>query len=83
MGKNRAKFQHLTGTNSVVFSKNFKYYINYFSNSTTPALITLHENNKGTQIRVLQDNTVLKNTVKSFNVPKKSFLVSLLPKELS
>jgi dipeptidyl-peptidase 4 len=72
-GKKSGKVSTLTGTNSVVFSKNFKYYINYFSNSTTPALITLHENNKGTQIRVLQDNTVLKNTVKSFNVPQKEF----------
>jgi dipeptidyl-peptidase-4 len=71
--KTTGKISTLTGTNSVVFSKNYKYYVNYYSNNTTPTLITLHENNKGKQIRVLQDNTVLKNTVKNFNVPKKEF----------
>ena len=72
-GKKTGKVSTLTGTNSVAFSKNYKYYINYYSNSTTPALITLHENNKGTQIMVLQDNAALKNTVKTFNVPQKEF----------
>lgn len=72
-GKKRGKLSTLEGTNRVVFSKNFKYYINYFSNSKTPALITLHENKKGEQIRVLQDNTVLKNTLKSMQIPQKEF----------
>lgn len=72
-GKKSGKISTLKGTNQVVFSKNFKYYINYFSNSKTPDLITLHENSKGTQIRVLQDNTVLKNTLGLFQIPQKEF----------
>ncbi len=72
-GKKQGKISKLEGTNNVVFSKNFKYYINYFSNSKTPALITLHENKKGEQIRVLQDNTVLRNTLKAMQVPQKEF----------
>ncbi len=71
-GKKSGKISTLSGTNKVVFSKNFNYFINYFSNSKTPELITLH-NSKGEQIRVLQDNTVLKNTVKYFNTPQKEF----------
>ncbi len=71
--KKKGKISKTEGTNSVVFSKNFNYYINYFSNSKTPNLITLHENKKGEQIRVLQDNTVLKNTVGVFNVSPKEF----------
>lgn len=71
--KKKGKVSTLEGTNKVVFSKNFKYYINYYSNSTTPNLITLHENKKGELIRVLQDNTVLKNTLKILNVPQKEF----------
>ncbi|QGY46916.1 alpha/beta fold hydrolase [Maribellus comscasis] len=71
--KKSGKISQLEGTNSVVFSKNFKYYINYFSNNTTPTFITLHENRKGEQIRVLQDNTVLKNTLKTFDIPQKEF----------
>lgn len=69
----KGKLSKLEGTNSVIFSKNFKYYINYYSSSKVPNLITLHENKKGEQIRILQDNTVLKNTTKSLNIPQKEF----------
>ncbi len=72
-GEKHGKISKKEGTNSVVFSKNFKYYINYFSNSSTPTLITLHENKKGEQVRVLQDNTVLKNTLAAYLIPKKEF----------
>lgn len=69
----KGKLSKSEGTNSVVFSKNFKYFINYYSNANTPYLVTLHENKKGEQIRVLQDNTVLKNTLNSFNITPKEF----------
>ncbi len=71
--KKQGKISKLEGTNSVVFSKNFKYYINYFSSSRIPNFIALYENNKGEQIRVLQDNTVLKNTVRIMEIPQKEF----------
>lgn len=71
--KKKGKVSKLEGTNSVVFSKNFKYYINYYSSSQIPNLITLHENKKGEQIRVLQDNTILKNTLEVFNISQKEF----------
>lgn len=71
--KKKGKVSTLEGTNSVVFSKNFKYYINYYNSNKTPNLITLHETKKGEQIRVLQDNTVLKNTVDVFNITQKEF----------
>lgn len=70
--KKKGKLSTLEGTNNVDFSNNFNYYVNYFSNSKTPNLITVHEN-KGTQLRVLQDNTVLKNTIKVLEVPQKEF----------
>ncbi len=71
--KKKGKISTLEGTNSFAFSKNFNYYINYYSSSKTPSLITLHENKKGEQIRVLQDNTILKNTVDVFNISPKEF----------
>lgn len=70
--KKKGKLSTLQGTNDVIFSKNFNYYVNYFSNSKTPNLITVHDY-KGTQLRVLQDNTVLKNTVKVLEVAQKEF----------
>jgi dipeptidyl-peptidase-4 len=71
-GKKKGKISTLQGTNDVIFSKNFNYYINWFSNSKIPTLITLHDN-KGTQIRVLQDNTVLKNTIQILALSQKEF----------
>ena len=70
--KKKGKISTLQGTNDVVFSKNFNYYVNYYSSSKIPNLITLHDN-KGSQIRVLQDNTVLKNTVNVLALPQKEF----------
>lgn len=69
----KGKLSTLQGTNSVVFSKNFKYYINYYSSSKTPSLITLHENKKNEQIRVLEDNSELKAKVESMEIPRKEF----------
>ncbi len=71
-GKKKGKISTQQGTNNVDFSSNYNYYINYFSSSKIPTLITLHDN-KGTQIRVLQDNTVLNNTMKVLALPQKEF----------
>ncbi|MEN8116121.1 MAG: DPP IV N-terminal domain-containing protein [Bacteroidota bacterium] len=71
--KKQGKLSTLEGTNHAVFSENFKYYINYYSANRTPNFITLHENKKGKQIRILQDNETLINTVSAFNISKKEF----------
>jgi len=71
-GKKKGKVSTLQGTNDVIFSSNFNYYINWYSSSKTPTLVTLHDI-KGTQIKVLQDNTVLKNTIKVLALPQKEF----------
>ena len=69
----KGKLSTMEGTNSADFSENFKFYINYFSSAKTPNYITLHETKKNTQIRFLQDNTVLKNTIKSMKIPQREF----------
>ncbi|WP_321373454.1 S9 family peptidase [uncultured Draconibacterium sp.] len=71
--KEKGKLSTLEGTNSAVFSKNFKYFISYYSSAKVPNYITLHDNKDGEQIRFLQDNTVLKNTVKNMSIPQKEF----------
>ena len=72
-GKKSGMLSTMEGTNSCVFSKTYKYYINTFSNRSTPSLITLHNNMKGKQIRVLEDNSELKEKLTEFNVPIKEF----------
>ena len=71
-GKKKGKLSTQPGTNDAIFSKNFNYYVNYFSDSKTPLQITLYDI-KGIRINVLQDNTVLKNTIKAMALPQKEF----------
>ncbi|MCF6184756.1 MAG: prolyl oligopeptidase family serine peptidase, partial [Bacteroidales bacterium] len=68
----KEKLSKQEGTNNAEFSKNFKYFINYFSNSETPNYVTLH-NSKGKLIRVLTDNNKLKELVKEYGGVNKEF----------
>jgi len=71
-GKKQGKLSTLAGINSADFSKKFKYYINYYSNSQTPNLVTLHTS-KGETLRVLEDNKMLKNLLEKYEIPVKEF----------
>jgi dipeptidyl-peptidase-4 len=61
-----------TGSNNAEFSKTFKYFILSFSNTVTPTLISLN-NDKGKQIRVLEDNGNLKTILSYYEIPNKEF----------
>lgn len=71
-GKEKVKLSPQKGTNTAEFSKNFKYYIHFFSNSETPNYVTLH-NSKGKLIRILEDNANLKTLVKEYGGARKEF----------
>jgi len=71
-GKKSGKLSTQSGTNNSDFSAGFKYYINYFSNVTTPNLVTLHDQT-GKLIRTLEDNSALKNTLKEYSLSPKEF----------
>jgi len=64
-GKKVTKLSTRDGSNDAEFSSNFKYYINYFSSANTPNLVTVNSNT-GKEIRTLEDNAELKNTVKLY-----------------
>ena len=64
------KLSAQNGTNNADFSSGFKYYINQYSNLTTPLIVTLHEIS-GKQIRVLKENSELKSTVSERKIPQK------------
>jgi dipeptidyl-peptidase-4 len=68
----KTKLSANEGTNSATFSRNFQYFVNYFSNTTTPTVVTLHDE-KGKQLMVLNDNQALQNTLKTLQYPKKEF----------
>ena len=71
-GKKSGKLSTGTGTNVAEFSTGFKYFINYFSNSQTPNVVTVHDQS-GKVIRTLEDNKALKTLLGEYSIPKKEF----------
>jgi len=71
-GSGKRKLSSQKGTNRAVFSSSYTYYINYFSNDTTPTLVTLHDS-KGKLVRVLEDNAKLKEKLKGYKFSDKEF----------
>ena len=71
-GKTKKKLSEKTGFNDADFSSSYHYYINTFSEANRPNKITLH-NIDGKQLRVLEDNRVLEDTLKNFNISPQTF----------
>ncbi|GHC47627.1 S9 family peptidase [Ulvibacter litoralis] len=72
-GKNKVRLSQQTGTNSGSFSANYSYYINTFSNATTPYTYTLHESLSGKQLRSIVDNAGLSEKLSGFKMSPKEF----------
>lgn len=68
----KTKLSTRTGSNSAIFSTNQKYFINTFSNISTPTLITLNDN-RGKELTTLLDNSKLKAQTAQLNMPQKEF----------
>lgn len=73
-GKNKVRLTGKTGTNRADFSADYTYFVNTFSNTTTPSVYTLHKANNGKLVREIKDNSALLTKLDSYN---------LSPKELS
>ena len=72
-GKGRkTKLSAKEGTNRAIFSKSMKYYINTFTNITTPPVITINDNT-GKTLTTLVDNQKLVEKVAKVNMPSKEF----------
>jgi dipeptidyl-peptidase-4 len=73
-GKGLKKLSKDVGTNTAVFSAGCAYFINYYSNANTPNFISLHDN-KGTLIRVLEENKKLRDRLAEYDLTKKEFFM--------
>ncbi len=71
-GKKAGKLSTQEGTNNAVFSTSYKYFINYFTNVTTPNQVNLYDS-KGRLIRVLEDNGELQKKLKGYQIQPKDF----------
>ena len=71
-GSGKRRLTSQDGIYAIAPSAGCKYYISYFSNSSTPNTVTLCDG-KGKFIRLLEDNTDLKDYIASINFPVKEF----------
>lgn len=62
-----------SGYNSAAFSTSGKFFVNRWSDSATPTVISLHDAS-GKQIRVLEDNQSVRANVQSAQLPRKEFI---------
>jgi len=72
-GKGKKRLSTKTGTNNATFSKNFAYFINTFSNSSTPSEFTLNNSKTGKIIKNIKDNKTLQNKVAGYAFAPKEF----------
>lgn len=72
-GSRKTTLPGLPGTNSAQFSRNFRFYINTWSDANTPNRITLHKID-GTVLRVLEDNAEIREDMKVFGFTPKKFI---------
>ncbi len=68
----KIKLSDKKGTNDASFSNGCKYYVNQFSNSETPLLITIH-NQQGKELRTVERNAKLQEELAKINYSKKEF----------
>ena len=73
-GKNKKRLTQREGTNRADFSADFTYFINTFTNTSTPNEFTLHDAKTGKLVRKIKDNQELL---------KKSEAYGFSPKKLS
>ena len=68
--------QHLTkdeGMNNASFSADYSYFINSFSNTSTPPTYTLNSALKGNVIKTIKNNEAIANKLKGYKTSKKEF----------
>lgn len=70
------------GTNFPDFSANFSFYINRWSDINTPPTITVN-NAEGKEVRLLQDNSKLKEVMSDYNFSKASFFTVLTDADIN
>ncbi len=71
-GKRKTLLTPSEGTHAINMSKDFKYYIDYFSTAITPLVVSLNESN-GKRIKILEENTALKQRLSTFALSQKEF----------
>jgi dipeptidyl-peptidase-4 len=69
----KTRLSTMQGTNGASFSASYAYYVNHFSSADTPARISIHETKTGKELRVLQDNSALRDKLAGYAFSRKEF----------
>jgi dipeptidyl-peptidase-4 len=71
-GKRKELLTASRGTHSINMSRDFKYFIDYYSTANTPLLVSLNTSS-GKAIKVLEDNESLRGRLENFTIAPKEF----------
>lgn len=72
------------GTHTGVFGAGYRYWIDYFSSSTVPTVVTLRRVADGRAVRVLEDNAQLRAKVAAeYALPRKEFFTFTTPEGIT
>jgi dipeptidyl-peptidase 4 len=72
-GRNKRKMTEDQGTNRLVFSADFSYYILTHSSANSPVRISLHDE-RGRLLRMLEENNRLRTNIKAYGFSRVEFL---------
>src|SRR5690606_27632231 len=72
-GKDKTRLTKRTGTNNANFSADFTYFINSFSNATSPPEYTLNDSRSGNVVKTIVDNDELSQKLLDYKTSEKEF----------
>ena len=72
-GKRKQRLSEGEGQHRASFSSDFSYYINTFSNTTTPYKYTLHSAKDGKNLREIVNNDAVSEKLKAYDTGQKEF----------
>ena len=72
-GKNKRKISVTPGTHAIDMSKDFRYFMDHFSNAENPLQVGLYETAGGKMIRSMEDNKSLKESLATYALSPKHF----------
>ncbi|MCR8668268.1 S9 family peptidase [Aestuariibaculum sp. M13] len=72
-GRSKKRLSQTEGTNNADFSADFSYFINTFSNTTTPPVYTLNKASTGEVVKNIKDNKALLEQLSDYTISAKEF----------
>ena len=72
-GKDKSRLSTNTGTNYAAFSNSFNYYVNTYSDASTPYIYTLNDAKNGKQIKEIKNNKELAEKIAEYDISPKEF----------